>query len=386
MSALWNPIPLDNSSRQGGERLRPLLVIWACAVKDIKSALTERSTMLQTLSLPINYLIMLSLFVLSGSNAPVAVVMQDRGPYAQAFVRAMSQAHSFHLTELSAAEASGQLHQGTLVAIVTIPSDFDQAVARHRAEEIPVDVNNLNEDLTDDVHRALRLVVTSFYAQAFPHLVSVITQEQDAYRWDTDYIPFLALAIMVIALMVSGLLQAGMAAAREWEKQTIKELLLAPSFVWAMLVGKMLGAFIIVLPAVVVVLAVVVFIAGDWPANFPLVVGTSLLTLALFVAAGTALGTALKDRATLTTITRAIPVPLFFLSGVFGPISFSTPAVQAIARAFPIHYAIVLEQYAFKQFVTNTLPPLVNALILFGYALAFVALASLAMRQSRVAH
>jgi ABC-type multidrug transport system permease subunit len=116
------------------------------------------------------------------------------------------------------------------------------------------------------------------------------------------------------------------------------------------------------------------------------VVGVSLLTLAVFVAAGVALGMALKDRSTLTTITRAIPVPLFFLSGVFGPISFSTTAVQSIARVLPIHYAIVLEQNAFKGFVTNTLPPAVNALILGAYVLLFVALANLALRLSRVAH
>ncbi len=47
------------------------------------------------LFLPMNMLILLSLFVLAGSNAPTAVVMEDRGPYAQAFYQAMSQAHSF---------------------------------------------------------------------------------------------------------------------------------------------------------------------------------------------------------------------------------------------------------------------------------------------------
>jgi ABC-type multidrug transport system permease subunit len=361
-------------------------VTWACALKDIKSALTERSTLVQTLSLPVNYLIMLSLFVLAGSNAPIAVVMQDHGPRAQEFVQAMDHSHSFHLDVMTRREADVQMEQGTLVAVVTIPANFDDAVGTHQPVRVTCEVNNLNQDLTDDAHRAMRLSVTSFYARAYPDVVPIVTQEQDAYRQDTDYIPFLALSIMVVALMVSGLLQSGMAAAREWEKSTIKELLLAPTPSWAILVGRMLGAFLMAIPAVVVVLAVVVFIAGDRPANLPMVVGVSLLTLAVFVAAGVALGMALKDRSTLTTLTRAIPVPLFFLSGVFGPITFSTTAVQSIARLLPIHYAIVLEQNAFKGFVTNTFPPAVNALVLGGYALLFVVLASLAMRLSRVVH
>src|SRR5215471_16024638 len=105
-----------------------LRVIWACALKDIRSALTERSMMVQTVSLPVNYLIMLSLFVLSGSNAPTAVVMQDHGPRAQEFVQAMAHAHSFHVEVMTQREADAQMQQGTLVAIVTIPANFDDAV------------------------------------------------------------------------------------------------------------------------------------------------------------------------------------------------------------------------------------------------------------------
>ena len=37
-----------------------LRVIWGRAWKDIRSALTERSTLVQSISLPVNYLIMMS--------------------------------------------------------------------------------------------------------------------------------------------------------------------------------------------------------------------------------------------------------------------------------------------------------------------------------------
>jgi ABC-type multidrug transport system permease subunit len=362
-----------------------LRVIWGCAWKDIRSALTERSTLVQSVTLPVNYLIMMSLFVLAGSHAPTAVVMNDHGPYARQFVTAMRQADSFRLEFTSAAAARQQMHAGTLVAVVTIPAGFDRAVARHQAMAIPVQVNNLDEDLTDDAHRAMRLVVTKFYAHADPGLVSIVTSEQDAYSHDTGYIPFLAMSIIVIALMVSGLLQAGNAASRDWENATIKELLLAPARSWEILAGRMLGAFAVALPAAVVVLGVVVFVVGDHPARLALICGVSMLTLAVFVAAGNALGTALKDRSALAVITRALPVPLFFLSGVFGPIGFQTGVVQGIATLLPIHYAIVLEQLGFKWFVTSTLAPATDALILAGYLAAFICLSGIALRLSRPA-
>jgi ABC-2 type transport system permease protein len=363
-----------------------LQVIWACMKKDIKSSLTERSTLIQCITLPVNYLILLSLFVLSGSNAPTAVVMQDRGPYAQAFYDAMSQAHSFRLLTLSAQEARAELQEGTLVAVVTLPSDFDARVARGEPVQLQVQINNLNTDLTDDVRRAMRLSITSFYAHAFPNLVTIVPQEQDAYPQDTGYIPFLAVSILVIGLMVTGLLQAGMGAAREWEKETVKELLLAPPGLWAILVGKMLGSLVMGLVPVAVVLSVLIVVVGDWPAHFVLAVGVSLLTLLVFDAASVMLGLALKQRMILTTITRAVSVPLFFLSGVFGPITFSTAPVQVIARLTPVHYAIALEQYAFKGFVTDTLGLLPNTLLLCGFAVLFGMLAALALRSGKIVH
>ena len=362
-----------------------LRVIWGCAWKDIRSALTERSTLLQSVSLPVNYLIMMSLFVLAGSHAPTAVVMNDHGPYARQFVTAMRQAGSFRLEVTGAAAARQQFRAGSLVAVVTIPAGFDRAVARHQPMAIPVQVNNLDQDLTNDAHRAMRLVVTKFYAHADPALVNIVAENKDAYARDTGYIPFLAMSIIVIALMVSGLLQAGNAASRDWENATIKELLLAPAKEWEILAGRMLGAFMVALPAAAVVLGVVIFVVGDHPARLALTCGVSMLTLAVFVAAGNALGTALKDRSTLAILTRALPVPLFFLSGVFGPIGFQTGVVQAIATVLPIHYAIVLEQLGFKWFTTSTLSPATDALILAGYLVVFICLSGIALRLSRPA-
>ncbi len=102
----------------------------------------------------------------------------------------------------------------------------------------------------------------------------------------------------------------------------------------------------------------------------------SLLTLAVFVAAGTALGTALKDRSTLAILTRAIPVPLFFLSGVFGAIGFQTGVVQDIATvaAHPLRDragAVRLQGYR-HQHAPSRRPGLILAGFLAGFALLAV--------------
>ena len=147
-----------------------LRVVWACAKKDFRAALTDRLFTMLSLFIPVNVLILMSLFVLAGSNAPTAVVMEDLGPYAQAFYQAMSQAHSFRLQTASATEAEHLITAGQIVAVVTIPANFDAKIQQNQPVQVGVKINNLNTDFTNDIRRAIPLSITSFYAKAFPNL------------------------------------------------------------------------------------------------------------------------------------------------------------------------------------------------------------------------
>lgn len=363
-----------------------LRVILACMKKDIKSALTERVFTIISVFVPMNVLILLSLFVLAGSHAPTAVVMNDTGPYAQQFYNAMDHAHSFQLQKAGASEANDLISAGRIVAVVTIPPDFDTRIAHNQPVQVSVRINNLNTDFTNDIRRAVPLSITTFYAKAFPDVVTVTPSEHDLQPQDTDYIPYLSVSIVVIGLMIGGLLQSGTASAREWENETMKELLLSPAQRWAIILGKMLGAFVVSLMSVVILLAVLIFVIGVRPENWGEVIGFSLLTLIIFIAFGTLLGTLLKQRQPVVALAFGVAIPLFFLSGAFGPISFNTPAIQVIAQIFPVYYAIVLMQHAFHNFTLNTLGTGVNILVLCAYALALLLLTTLALRRNTIAH
>src|SRR5215470_9920166 len=120
-----------------------LRVIWACMNKEIKSALTQRIGTIIGVFLPVNFLILMSLFAVSGGLAPTAVVMHDTGPYAQAFYDAMAHAHSFRLQTASAQEAQDLIQAGKIVAVVTIPADFDTRVQQNQRVAVAVEINNL---------------------------------------------------------------------------------------------------------------------------------------------------------------------------------------------------------------------------------------------------
>jgi len=363
-----------------------LRVIWTCLKKDIRSALTERVFTIVSVFLPVNFLILMSLFVLAGSHAPTAVVMLDNGPYAHQFYHAMDNAHSFSLRTASANEADSLIAAGKIVAVVTIPADFDSRVSANQPVQVGVQINNLNTDFTNDIRRAIPLSITSFYAKAYPNLVTITPRETDWYAQDTDYVPYLAVSIIVVSLMVGGVLQAGISSAKEWENGTMKEMLLSPASRWAVLVGKMLAACALNVVAVVLVLFVVIGIVGVWPVHWGEMIWVTLLTMIIFVACGTLLGTLLKRWQAVAALTFGLSIPLFFLSGAFGPISFGTQATQVLAQIFPVYYAIVLQQHAFHGFDLNTYGVGGNALILGLYALGLLVLTTLVLRRSTVTH
>ena len=243
-------------------------VIWSMALKDIQSSFTERAFMITSIIIPINFLLLFLLFALTGGQAPIAIVTGGNGPYSQQFILAMANSHSFIIQETSAVQALNLMRQGQIVAIVTIPSNFEEAIQKHQKIQLPVVINNLDTDFTNDIRRAVPLAITSFYANAFPDQVVVKAQETDTYSHDTGYVQYLVVSLMVVSVMLGGLLQGGSNAAREYEKGTIKELMLAPVSIWAIQIGKVLGALILNSLAVAVIFVVIVFFIGVWPIHW----------------------------------------------------------------------------------------------------------------------
>jgi ABC-type multidrug transport system permease subunit len=105
----------------------------------------------------------------------------------------------------------------------------------------------------------------------------------------------------------------------------------------------------------------------------------------IFIAYGTLLGTLIKQRLAFQLLAISSMVPLLFVSGAFGPITFNTPITQVIAQLFPVYYAIVLMQHAFHGFDLNTYGVGLNVGILCAYMVLLMGLAALVLRRSTVA-
>jgi ABC-type transport system involved in multi-copper enzyme maturation permease subunit len=245
---------------------------------------------------------------------------------------------------------------------------------------LPVTVNNLEVDYTNDIRRAVPLAITSFYAEAFPDQVVVHANEIDVQAHDTGYIEYLAVSIVVVSLLIGGLLQAGSNAAREYETGTIKELLLAPASRWAIEVGKVVAAMALNVLSAGVVLAVVVLVLRVTPTHWPQLIGFTVLEMLTFVALGLLVGTLVRRRTTVIPLSIGLGLPVFFISGAFGPVQWGTPLLAFIAQLEPVYYAIAVFQYAFHGFLTTPYSLATCVVVLLGFTVVIVGISATALR------
>ena len=204
---------------------RPTLSLMA---KDIRVSLADRAFTFTSIIIPVNYLFLFMIVAASGAKAPVAVVMNRDGVVSRQVLQAVTNSRSFVIHVLPAAKAERRLHEGSVVAVITLPTSLDTDVPAGRPVALPVQVNNLNVDYTDDIRRALPLSIVTYTALHHPEKLPLSSTEHDLHATEPSYARYVAVSSVVIAVAIGGMLAAGTLAAREHEEGTLKILLPSP--------------------------------------------------------------------------------------------------------------------------------------------------------------
>jgi len=350
-------------------------VFWASAALEAAQLRRNRAFVALTALAAVSFLVMVSLFGLTGAYAPVALIDLDRGPYARELVEALLGAHhSFALKSMSEEQAVAALHSGRLVGIITIPEEFSARVERGDTVAIDLRIDNVNVDLTNDVQRALPAAIVAFGRKnKFPGL-RVQMVEHDVLPGDTGYIPYLVVSALALdAMVIAGILGA-MATAREWENKTVKLLRLSPASQGVVLAGKLVVAATVAAAALAVTLLAIVFVYGV----VPIAPGTTLLALgacvAIFTCVGAWLGALLKRTLAAVPLLFGLAMPFYVDSGALEPTRFDGEAIWMIAHLSPVYYAVGVLEWAFHALRVTPEPVYVDLLVLLAIALVATAL------------
>jgi len=331
---------------------------------------------------PLNFLILMALFALSGGRANVALVLQDRGPYAQRFVQALTASDTFALHPVATAKQALALVRGQDdVAMIVVPPGFSRQIAAGRPARVGMTLDNLNHDFAEDARRGLSLAVADFERRYAPAAQPVAWSVRLAYPRTVGFLPFLALSILTAALLIGGLLQGGLGMAREWEAGTIRELMLSPAGALPVLLGKLSATFALALVGGLFALSGALLLGVPIGGVLPSA-GVLLAVLLVFVSIGLALGALLRSERLVLPLSFAVGLPLFFLSGPFGPMEWSSPGVLLLARLFPIYYANGLLQRTFFGYWPLAVPVGLAVAVLLLWTVAALAAGGLSYRRA----
>lgn len=356
--------------------------VWTICKKDLRVWLRQPANVAITVLPALALLAISALSAGAVGRSPVALVTLDHGVRGQQMAQIIHQADLFRVSDATPAQAQALFQNLDVVAVLTLPATFSQAVEAHAPVHIEVQINNLNTDFTNDIRRAVPDAITQFYRQqGGKSPIKVMLKEQNLRSQDIQLFQYSAMPLLVLLLVVSGLVSSSLAAAGEWETRTIKELLLSPTSSGAIIIGKVLTGFVTTMALGVLVLGVGDVLGWVQPAGiYWLSVLLIVALVALFsTGLGVALGALLQRIQPVSSAAIVIALYLFFLTGGTAVLAFDPTWLQTIATFVPLSYGRhALEMAIFYQ-SSDQLGR--DSAVLAGSAVLAVSLGILAMRR-----
>jgi ABC-type Na+ efflux pump permease subunit len=322
-----------------------------------------------TVAAALTFLATVSLFGLTGSNLPLALVDEDHGPYVERFVHALeSVPHAFSVRRMNGEEATRELRTGRLIGAVTLPAGFTAAIEKGDTVAIAVRVDNLNLDITTDLERALPAAILAFGQDlGLPGLRARLL-ERDFWPRDTGFLQYISVSALGLdALVIAGAL-AALAMAREWEGRTLKFLRLAPTGLDAVVFGKLIASASVAAVAMLATTLLVMVGYGVVPVRPGAAAGVLALCIVTFACMGAWAGARLRKTLPIVPLAFGLAMPLYIDSGALEPTRFDGERIWALAHLSPLYYGVGLLEWAFHGLRITPEPPFVLALVLLGLA------------------
>ncbi len=323
----------------------------------------------------VTFLFLVSLFALTGSFAPTALVVEDHGRYAQDFIARLAAAHhSLDLRPMDQQAALAALHQGSLVAIITIPDGFSDAIAHGKDTSIQVIVDNVNIDMTEDIQEALPSAIVAFGKQVHFPGIHVNVTERDLIGHDTGFIEYLVVSGLALDAFVIASILSAMVVAREFEAGTVRLLAVAPVHPAIPILGRVAATAAVAALAMLFPVALAIWGYHITPLHPFAMIGAILLCIVIFSCAGVALGALVRRTLPVASLVFGLSLPLYLCSGSLRPQRFAGELIWYIAHISPVYYAVGILEQAFHGLQVTPESIATDFMALIGWAAAMLVL------------
>lgn len=274
----------------------------------------------------------------------MALIVEDWGPYGQEMAQIIKtlqspQGRYWRVVTRDPVEAERLFTELQVMAIITIPDGFSQAVVEGHRPELGLAVANVSGDISKNVRLYTSNAILEFIQRHGKAHIGIEDINRSPYG--VHWLAYIAMGIFVFSLMLGSMINAGAAVSREWEQYTIKELLLSQTGRLPIILGKMLIGLVAGLIAGAIMLVIIWLLAGVGIVGNPwMVLLIAVLTSLVFVGLGMVVGIFLRSWFRLGISSIVFVVLLWLLGGAFGSLSVMPDSTQTAARFLPTTYTL----------------------------------------------
>jgi ABC-2 type transport system permease protein len=318
-----------------------ILSVLTIIKKDLRVWLRQPANIASTFVPALCFLLVSALGSAAVGKSPVALVTLDHGRDGIQMQQIFHHSDALVPIDATPAQAQALFKKIQVVAIITIPANFTQLVEAHLISPVDVNINNLNLDFTNDIRRAVPDAITAFYqSQGRGGVIKIGSNDQNMRKQDIALFQYSVLPTIILLLTIAGVVNCGLSTAREWESQTVKELLLAPVARSAIITGKVLAGFFTTMLLGAAVLVIGSLLGWVHPEGIYWL--NALIAIGLIALMGSGLGVAMG--ATMQRMQPVISIGinavlyLFFLAGGVGVLAFMSDWFQNVAAFVPLTY------------------------------------------------
>ena len=242
------------------------------ATKDLRVLLRDPRPLIFNLVPPLGLLLVLGVTGAAGSRVPVALAPMGEGPYTARLVELAGSIRTptspyFAVRTRDPAAAFRGFAEQRYLGVIEVPADFDARIAAGQPGEIILHLHNLNADQAKNYRMRAEVLAWTFNREALPPDLYPVRTRLEMREDRLLEVPFhhaLTAGVVPLAVLLGGMVGAGLGLAREFEGGTARLLLLSPANRLALALGKLGAGLLEAAVAGAVVLGV-----GRWLFGLP---------------------------------------------------------------------------------------------------------------------
>ena len=330
------------------------------------------------LLLPILFLTAFTLLmggVYYGSGLEVALVVeeQDPGVYTDGLIDILREYDPIPPRlvpiEMDAETAHQLFDNGEMLLIITIPSNFEDAIAANESVSIHIQVANTHEDLTKNLRMPVIRKLDIFYQRFLQEDAAVTFEVENLRSYTPPRLAYMAWTISLYGVMVGAIYAAGSAMTQEFEQNTMTELTMSNHSPYSIFYGKMMSGVVVSYISIPILFLLGLVLFSAWPSGDFLTFLLLTLLLSVFCAGvGVILGAVVRNSVFMVPLAALAGIFYWIASGGIAPLELVGVSFGTVNEYLPISnvYRSVI-----RMFVEGSYGMLLIDLGVIGFFAAF---------------